>query len=105
MRAWLYIAFIAACSGSHAEVPDAPPEPDVDADPGLVLPTPIRYVVVIVKENHTFDNYFTGFPGAATSAMAQLSSGAFITRPPAPSNGAPAVDVAHSRRCAVTAYA
>jgi phospholipase C len=26
--------------------------------------TPIRHVIVIVKENHTFDNYFGSFPGA-----------------------------------------
>src|SRR5262245_57752340 len=26
-------------------------------------PIKIKYVLVIVKENHTFDNYFTGFPG------------------------------------------
>ena len=25
---------------------------------------PIKHVVVIVKENHTFDNYFGSFPGA-----------------------------------------
>ena len=28
------------------------------------IPSKIRYVLVIVKENRTFDNYFTGFPGA-----------------------------------------
>ncbi len=28
------------------------------------LATPIKHVVVIVKENHTFDNYFGSFPGA-----------------------------------------
>ena len=31
------------------------------------IPTKIKYVLVIVKENHTFDNYFTGFPGASSS--------------------------------------
>ncbi|MDE3010923.1 MAG: hypothetical protein KGI67_08550 [Pseudomonadota bacterium] len=30
---------------------------------------PIEHVVVIVKENHTFDNYFGGFPGAAGQAQ------------------------------------
>ncbi len=25
---------------------------------------PIQFVVIIVKENHTFDNYFGQFPGA-----------------------------------------
>src|SRR5665213_2440234 len=27
-------------------------------------PFPIHHIVVIVKENHTFDNYFGSFPGA-----------------------------------------
>lgn len=26
--------------------------------------TPFQHVVIIVKENHTFDNYFGTFPGA-----------------------------------------
>ena len=41
---------------------DAPPEAAVDA--GYDGPIPIKHVVVIVKENHTFDNYFGSFPGA-----------------------------------------
>jgi hypothetical protein len=42
-----------------------------------------RYVLVLVlvKENHTFDNYFTGFPGAESSMTAKLSTGATINRP------------------------
>lgn len=28
------------------------------------MPSPIEYVVIIVKENHTFDNYFGTFPSA-----------------------------------------
>jgi phospholipase C len=33
----------------------------------MVTPSqaPIQHVVIIVKENHTFDNYFGTFPGAA----------------------------------------
>jgi phospholipase C len=31
---------------------------------------PIRHVVVIFKENHTFDNYFGTFPGASGARMA-----------------------------------
>ena len=30
---------------------------------------PIEHVVIIVKENHTFDNYFGTFPGAAGAAL------------------------------------
>ena len=30
----------------------------------MALPRPIQHVVIIVKENHAFDNYFGRFPGA-----------------------------------------
>jgi phospholipase C len=36
------------------------------------MPNPIEHVVIIFKENHTFDNYFASFPGAnGTSGLAQ----------------------------------
>jgi phospholipase C len=105
MRAWLFIAFIAACSGKNAQAPDGPPvsEPDADTDAGLVLPTPIKYVVVIVKENHTFDNYFTGFPGAESTMTAKLHDGTTITRQRAP-DGPLAGDISHSHASAVKDY-
>jgi phospholipase C len=34
-------------------------------------PNPIEHVVIIVKENHTFDNYFGTFPGANGAQLAQ----------------------------------
>ncbi len=67
------------------------------------IPTKIRYVLVLVKENHTFDNYFTGFPGATSAATAKLSTGATITRPAAP-NGPLAQDICHANSCGQTAY-
>jgi phospholipase C len=33
------------------------------------MPTPIEHLVIIVKENHTFDNYFGTFPGANGSKL------------------------------------
>jgi phospholipase C len=33
------------------------------------MPNPIEHVVVIVKENHTFDNYFGAFPGAVGATL------------------------------------
>jgi phospholipase C len=35
--------------------------------------TPINHVVIIVKENHTFDNYFGTFPGANGVALARAT--------------------------------
>ena len=35
--------------------------------------SPIEHVVIIVKENHTFDNYFGTFPGAAGATETGLA--------------------------------
>src|SRR5690349_6253414 len=35
------------------------------------MASPIEHVVIIVKENHTFDNYFGSFPGATGVALPQ----------------------------------
>jgi phospholipase C len=74
------------------------------ADAGTPIPTKIRYVLVLIKENHTFDNYFTGFPGAESAATATLSTGATLTRPTAPT-GALSKDICHSNACGQRAYA
>jgi phospholipase C len=78
--------------------------PPLATDAGAAIPSKIRYVLVLVKENHTFDNYFTGFPGAETSTTATLSTGQTITRPNAPS-GALAKDPCHTNGCGQKAYA
>jgi phospholipase C len=41
-----------------------------DAVDDVAFDPKIKYILVIVKENHTFDNYFTGFPGAEWSKTA-----------------------------------
>jgi phospholipase C len=92
---------------------DEPPDPG-DAggvapgipsdDGGATIPSKIRYVMVLIKENHTFDNYFTGFPGAETTTTGKLSNGSTITRPTAP-NGALARDMCHANTCGFDAYA
>jgi phospholipase C len=84
---------------------DAPAQPmsDGSTDSGPALPTPIRYVVVIVKENHTFENYFTSFPGATTSMTARLHDGTTITRARAP-DGMIAGDIPHGHGSAVQAW-
>src|SRR5438874_10784046 len=43
------------------------------------MPGPIEHVVIIVKENHTFDNYFGTFPGANGLLLAPA-----INPPPPP---------------------
>jgi phospholipase C len=61
--------------------------------------TPIRHVVVIVKENHTFDNYFGTFPGAEGTTQCKTSSG-MIAMPHAP-NSTPR-DLCHAHDCALS---
>lgn len=113
----------AGCGSEDAPVDMAAPPPDEGSEPtgdglgdegglpppipsddgGAAIPTKIRYVLVLVKENHTFDNYFTGFPGAESSMTAKLSNGTTITRPAAPS-GPLAQDICHANSCGQTAY-
>jgi phospholipase C len=62
-----------AGAGSDAGLPDSG-APDAGAsggDGGY----PITHVIVIVKENHTFDNYFGSFPGAEGTSTYRLSDG------------------------------
>jgi phospholipase C len=104
MRGWPCCFVLIACS-SHpaADSADAPllDDSSAEVDSGPSLPTPIKYVVVIVKENHSFDNYFTNFPGAESSMTAKLHDGTVITRQQAP-DGMLAGDVSHSHPSAVT---
>jgi len=82
---------------------DAAPEPDAgpDAAPGPVA-IPIKHIVVVVKENHTFDNYFGSFPGADGVAQIQTTTGT-ITPPRAPDRTPR--DLCHRHHCALTDYA
>jgi phospholipase C len=41
--------------------------------------TPIRYVFILFKENHTYDNYFATFPGGDGATTATRSNGSTIT--------------------------
>ena len=99
-------------AGPDAETVDAAPLPDAsdaaaadagDASDDGGTPTPIRYVIVLIKENHTFENYFTDFPGADTTKTALLSTGKTYTRPVAPT-GDLASDMCHANHCGFEAY-
>ena len=57
MRSLRAFGLLALAACGHKAAPSATRAADAP-------PTPIRHVVVIVKENHSFDNYFGTFPGA-----------------------------------------
>ncbi|HEX7601860.1 MAG TPA: alkaline phosphatase family protein, partial [Polyangiaceae bacterium] len=113
-RAFLVAFFVAplfACGSSLDEpapvtdggTPDAvvakDAQPDTSADAAPPVPIPIKHVVVVVKENHTFDNYFGSFPNAEGALKAKTTSG-MITPPHAPDRTPR--DLCHQHSCALT---
>ena len=64
---------------------------------------PIEHVVVFVKENHTFDNYFGSFPGADGTTACQLKDGTSFSCPHAP-DSTPR-DLCHEHGCALADWA
>lgn len=85
----------AACSGGASTLPDAGAE--------YAFPSPIKHVLVLVKENHSFDNLFMNFPNAVSSSKALLSTGVSIDRKRVPAAGL-TDDLRHSHQAAVDAY-
>ena len=98
------IVLVVGCSAPSSQVVDAPATgtPDtarpIDA-PADAAPIRIKHVVVIVKENHTFDNYFGSFPGA--DGIAQIGTSHGTIAPPHAPDRTPR-DLCHSHPCALT---
>ena len=63
-------------------------------------PMPIKHVIVIVKENHTFDNYFGSFPGAEGTTTANTNDRGVIQVKEAPDKTPR--DMCHEHACALT---
>jgi phospholipase C len=76
------------------------PPPEQTEESALVATRlPIQHVVVIVKENHTFDNYFGSFPGAEGATTCMTASGPIVC-PHAPDSTTR--DLCHEHSCALT---
>jgi len=69
---------------------------------GLAGSGRIDHVIFIVKENHSFDNYFGAFPGADGGRAGQTSTGEFLPLSEAPDQVIP--DIEHSAAAAYLAY-
>ena len=87
---------VAACDGTSE---------DTFQSAALTATIPIKHVVVIVKENHTFDNYFGAFPGAegtlnaAGQNLCPTATGGLAPCAGAPD--APGHDLCHSHDCSL----
>lgn len=62
----------------------------------------IDHIIFIIKENHSFDNYFGRFPGADGATSGRASTGEIIPLAEAPDQILP--DVSHSSDAAYLAY-
>jgi phospholipase C len=82
---------------TDASLVDAAPDAN-DAAAPFVGAYPIKHVIVVVKENHTFDNYFGTFPGAEGTSVCTTSTGT-IACPHAP-DSTPR-DLCHEHSCAL----
>src|SRR5512146_2394034 len=105
MRAFVVACVaVAACnhSNTNAPSPDSTSSPDGVAPDAVSVPIPLKHVVVIVKENHTFDNYFGSFPGA--DGIASIVTGTGTIAPPHAPDRTPR-DLCHAHDCALTDYA
>ena len=69
---------------------------DAGIDAQVTKPIPIKHVIVVVKENHTFDNYFGSFPGAEGTNTYTLSDGTTKTVPYSPNQTVKDMSHAHS---------
>ena len=71
----LLLALAAGCGGALTSPVSQPLR---NAPGGHAARTPIKHIFIILKENHTFDNYFATFPGAEGATMATRGDGSQI---------------------------
>lgn len=69
---------------------------------GRAAATPIDHVIVVIKENHTFDNFFGTFPGAEGTTVGKASDGSSVMLSRSPGLLFP--DPCHAHSCAVADY-
>ena len=69
---------------------------------------PIKHVVVLIQENHTFDNYFGTYPGAnginSSIALPTTPDSSDLVSPFHLSSATPPIDLPHYRGAALEAY-
>ena len=92
MRALSWLVLVVGCNSSELGTGCTPLVPEK---------LPIDHIVVVVKENHTFDNYFGSFPGAEGTTTCQLKNGT-MPCPHAPDSTSR--DLCHEHSCALSAW-
>jgi phospholipase C len=70
--------FLSSCAGSTGSVGGMSPLPSVSRTQSGSIGNYIKHVVIVVQENHSFDNLFATFPGADGATKGMMSNGKTI---------------------------
>lgn len=90
---------VALDAGARVDV--RPDVTDAGGDPRF--PTPIHHLVVLIRENRTFDSMFSGFPGAESATTGLRSDGSRVALRRAPDGDLPG-DIRHNHDGATMAF-
>src|SRR5947209_9316647 len=105
--AGVMLAIVAAISLANGpalqaqSIATSTPTPATAATPGVA--SPIQHIVILVKENRSFDNYFGTFPGADGATFARRSNGKLVRLGHTPDHTL--LDLAHAGDAARVAVA
>lgn len=88
-----------AHTGLQAQVATTTPSTPVTS--ALPPSSPIKHIVFIIKENHSFDNLFGTFPGADGATTARTSNGQTVSLGHTPDHTL--IDIDHERLATITA--
>jgi phospholipase C len=97
-------ALVAIASGTgdmRLQAQVATVSPTAPAATPTSIPIPIKHIVFIIKENHSFDNLFGRFPGADGTTTGRTASGDVVPLGQTPDRTI--LDIDHQRGAAVTA--
>lgn len=92
---------VADLPGSEAQTTAVGTPTSQPATPSPTGTSPIKHIVIMIKENHSFDNLFGTFPGADGATTATTSGGATVPLGRTPDRTL--VDIDHQRQAALTA--
>ena len=87
----------------EAQIAGTPTASAAPTTPTATIPDPIQHIVILVKENRSFDNYFGTFPGADGTRVGRLSDGRVVPLLHGPDHTL--LDIAHQGDAARVAVA
>ena len=99
----LMLVLAGIAGGRRLEADQAATATPLPLTPTLTVPDPIQHVVILIKENRSFDNYFGTFPGADGTTFGRRSDGRIVRLIHTPDHTL--LDIAHQGDAARVAVA